>query len=429
MKKYILILIFNTLFLFTAYSQSIEQLLFDLPDVSFKKIETDKNGCEIYELKIRQALDHTAAAKGYFYQRVFLSHRNFDAPTVMITEGYSLNRSPKNELTELLKANQIGVEHRYFGKSLPDSLDYKYLNMKQATADLHYVRQLFDQIYKNKWISTGISKGGATSIYYKYFFPNDVDASVPYVAPINKSFEEQRIYHFLDTVGADECRASIKAFQVKLLENRELILPRLKYYAKGARVKFDIVPLPKAFELSVLELPFSFWQWGHGCDKIPSDTAAIDEIVDYFINIADVSFFGDKSIIDLASHYYQAATEMGYYGYKTDEFKHLLQELPIDSNPMALFFPFNMTDKFDGKLVSDVNKWLEKKGDKFIYIYGALDTWSASAVVPNNKVDAKSFMLKGKSHGSARISSMTEEEKKEFISTLEQWLSLKIETK
>jgi hypothetical protein len=429
MQKYLSILFFLFYVVFSIQSQSIEQLLFELPDLSFQKLENDKNGCQIYELKVRQAIDHASPSKGYFYQRVFLSHRSFDAPTVLITEGYSMHRSPKNELTDLLNANQIGVEHRYFGKSLPDSMDYHYLNLKQATADLHYVRQLFDKIYKNKWVSTGISKGGATSIYYKYFFPNDVDLSVPYVAPINKSFEEQNIYNFLDTVGSDECREKIKRFQIKVLENRLLMLPRLKFYAKGAGVKFDIVSLPKAFELSVLELPFSFWQWGHSCNKIPSDTASIDEIADYFIKVSDISFFGDKSINDLGSHYYQAATEMGYYGYRTKDFKHLLHELPTDSNPMALFFPFEMTDKFDGKLLADVNDWLEKKGHGFIYIYGELDTWSASAVVPNNKVDSKSFVLKGKSHGSARISSMTDVEKQSFISTLEQWLSLKIESK
>ena len=429
MKKYFLlsILVFNVLFLFSAQSPTIEQLLFELPDVSFKKIDTNKKDCEVYELKVRQPLDHAMPSKGYFYQRVFLSHRNFKSPTVFITEGYSLSRDPRNELTELLNANQIGVEHRYFGESLPDSLDYKYLNLKQATADLHHIRQLFASIYKSKWVSTGISKGGATSIYYKYFFPNDVDVSVPYVAPINQALEEQRIYTFLDTIGSDECRAKIKALQIKLLENRESILTRLKFYAKGAQVHFNIVPLPKAFEFSVLELPFSFWQWGHSCDKIPADTASIDDLVDYFLNISNVSFFGDKSINDLVSHYYQSATEMGYYGYQTKEFKDLLVELPTDTNPLALFFPFTMEDEFNGKLLKDVNKWLQKKADKLIYIYGANDTWSASAVVPNDKVDSKWFFLKGKSHGSARISNMTDEERQSFISTLEQWLSIKIE--
>lgn len=428
LKRFQILFIFICL-IFSSYAQSIEQLLFELPNVSFKKLESNDSERQVYELKVKQPLDHANPSKAYFYQRVYLSHRSFDAPTVMITEGYSLNRNPKNELTELLNANQIGVEHRYFGQSMPDSMDYRYLNMKQATADLHNLRQLFDKIYSNKWVSTGISKGGATAIYYKYFFPKDVDASVPYVAPINKSYEETRIYEFLDTVGSSECRIQIKDLQIELLKNRELILPRLKYYAKGARLKFDIVTLPKAFELAVLELPFSFWQWGHSCDKIPKDTVGIDDLTDYFISISDIGFFADKSIADFSSHYYQAATEMGYYGYQTKEFAHLLKELPTDTNPMALFYSFDMKDEFDGKLLKDVNNWLEKKGHRFIYIYGALDTWSASAVYPSAKVDSKSFMLSGKSHASARISSMTKEQKQSFISTLEHWLSIEIDAK
>ena len=102
------------------------------------------------------------------------------------------------------------MEHRYFGESMPDSLNYNYLNLKQATADLHHIRQLFGQIYTGKWVSTGVSKGGATTIFYRYFYPEDVDASVPYVAPVNREQEDQRLYRFLDTIGTDQCREKIR---------------------------------------------------------------------------------------------------------------------------------------------------------------------------------------------------------------------------
>jgi len=66
-----------------------------------------------------------------------------------------------------------------------------------------------------------------------------------------------------------------------------------------------------------------------------------------------------------------------------------------------------MTDNFDGQLLNDVNLWLNTNGDKFIYIYGGNDTWSASAVPTNDNVDSEWFILKGKHHGNARIRSMT----------------------
>jgi hypothetical protein len=117
---------------------------------------------------------------------------------------------------------------------------------------------------------------------------------------------------------------------------------------------------------------------------------------------------------------------MGYYGYETAEFKAYLIDLPTDHNPMALFYPFDMTDEFDGQLLNDVNLWLKTDGDKFIYIYGGNDTWSASAVPPNDDVDSEWFILKGMHHGNARIKNMTPAEQKKLISTLEKWLSIKI---
>lgn len=102
----------------------------------------------------------------------------------MATEGYKAFRRRVYEPTKLLNANQVTVEHRYYGSSVPYSIDYRYLNMKQATADLHKIKQLFSSIYKGKWISTGRSKGGVTTIFYRFFYPNDVDVSIPYVAPI-----------------------------------------------------------------------------------------------------------------------------------------------------------------------------------------------------------------------------------------------------
>jgi hypothetical protein len=424
-KTTLLLLFLLGSFFSSAQEKNIETTLSEIPDLTYEKGKA-ADGYEFYVLHVKQPIDHADTSKGYFRQKVYLSHKGFDKPTVIVTAGYNVDTNRKYELTGLLDANQLLVEHRYFGESMPDSLDYKYLNLKQATADLHRIKVLFAALYSNKWVSTGISKGGATTIYYRYFYPNDVDVSVPYVAPINKAYEEERIYTFLDTIGTDKCRDKIKEFQVRVLKNRDKIIPLLKFYSKGADVTYSYLSLGKAFEYAVLEYPFSFWQYGQDCDGIPTKTATIEEITDYFISVSDLTFFGDKLIKHYSSHYYQSATEMGYYGYETNEFKEYLVDLPTDSNPMALFFPFEMTDTFDGKLLKDVDLWLKTKGNKLIYIYGEIDTWSASAVPVNKDVDSEWFILKGKHHGNARIRSMTAAEKKRFVSTLEKWLSLKI---
>jgi len=425
MKKYIYLLLLLLLsYNSQAQEETINSILSTFPNSTYKEINTDSN--TYYILKIRQPINHLDTLKGFFFQKVYLSHKSFKKPTVIITSGYNVNRNYEFELTKLLDANQIIVEHRYFGESIPDSLDYQYLNLKQATADLHRIKELFSTVYTNKWVSTGVSKGGATTIFYRYFYPNDVDVSVPYVAPINQSYEEPRIYDFLDTVGTDECRLKIRNFQIHILENRAKIIPLLKFYSIGANAKFSNVSLGEAFEYAVMEYPFSFWQWGHDCNNIPKNSASIEEITKHFIRVSDIRFFSDQTIQQLGPHYYQSATEMGYYGYETSKFKEYLKEIPTGSNPMCLFFPFDMTDKYDGKLLNDLNLWLKTQENKFIYIYGQNDTWSASAVPPSKEVNSHWFIMKGKHHGNARINSMTATEQTQFISILEKWLSIEI---
>ena len=67
---------------------------------------------------------------------------------------------------------------------------------------------------------------------------------------------------------------------------------------------------------------------------------------------------------------------------------------------------------------------MDSEADEFIYIYGANDTWTASAVPPNDKVDAEWFIMEGKHHGNARIANMNEAELERLKNSLEKWLEL-----
>ncbi len=423
MKNILTFCAFLLAFNLSAQSASIEARLFDLPDVSFEKIKTPEGFEAAYELKIRQPIDHTAPEKGYFYQRAYLTHKGFDRPTVICTEGYQRPANRMYELTELLNANQIDVEHRYFGKSIPEGVGYEYLNLEQATADLHHINHLFREIYNGKWISTGISKGGQTTIYYKYFYPADVDVSVPYVAPLNLALEEKRIYEFLDTVGTEECRQKIYEVQKRILTDREESLTKLGWYAKGAGLEFTYLTEEEAFEYAVLEYPFSFWQWGHGCADIPAKDAPLDEILMHFLGISGMDFFADKSMADYASHYWQAGDQMGYYSYRTKDFRGLLKALPMKPNPTAIFMPEEGEKmNFDGKLPAKVKQWIDMNGNNMLYINGDSDTWSSTAVRPSGKTNAVFFFMPGTDHRGARIKNMTEADRAKLIGVLEEWL-------
>jgi hypothetical protein len=408
-------------------SQSdLEIKMFELPDVIFTQIETPENYKSAYKLMIKQPIDHTNPSVGHFYQKVYYSHMGYDNPTAIITNGYSKGRNNITEVATLLKANQLNVEHRYFGESIPDSVNYKYLTFEQATADLHRIRILFGNINTGKWISTGISKGGTTTIFYKYFYPNDVDVSIPYVAPLNYEYEEKRIYDFLDNIGTEECRNDLYDIQKDLLKESDKIIPLLKWYIKGRNLQFNYLSLEEAYEYAVLELPFSFWQYGHDCSEIPED-ADLTTQVDYLLNIVGLDFFSDRDMKAYGSHYYQSATQMGYYGYETEDFKGLLKYLAYEPHPHAAFVPNKMKTKWDGTITNKAAKWIEKNGNNMLYINGALDTWSATAVPPSDKVNSKWFFMKDKHHATARIKNMTEEEKSIFITALEKWLEIELD--
>ena len=425
--KYLLPIILLS-FSISAFGQTdLEMALFELPDVIFTKIETPDGFEAAYELKIKQEIDHTDPSKGHFYQRVFLSHKGYDNPTAMITNGYGKSRNNITELARLIDANQINVEHRYFLESSPEELDYAYLNFEQVTADLHKINQIFRELYKGKWVSSGISKGGTTTIFYRYFYPDDVDVSIPYVAPINYSDQDDRIYEFLDNIGNASCRKSIYDYQVKMLKKSEEIKNYLKWYVKGKDLKFNYLNFDEAYEYAILEYPFSFWQYGHDCALIPSSEDDLDKHIEHFLDIVGLEFYSDSAMKSYASHYYQSGTEMGYYGYQTEDFKGLLNHLSYDDHPSAVFPPDNMELKFDGTLTNKVAEWT-KTADNMIYINGALDTWSATAVPPSKKCNSLFYFLEGKHHATARIKSMTDTEKALLNKTLNQWLDIEIES-
>ncbi len=243
------------------------------------------------------------------------------------------------------------------------------------------------------------------------------------MAPLNLELADERIYAFLDTIGTEACREAIYRFQRRLLQERDEILPRLEWYAKGAGHSFTYLSLEEAFEYAVLEYPFSFWQVGAAtCEDIPdADAANLNTLLEHFMKVAGLDLFTDESMVAYASHYWQAGTEMGYYGYETDDFKDLLEVL--SGEPSAVFMPNKAPTTFEPTLVKKVYDWLQTEGDRFIYINGGIDTWSATGVPPTDNVDALWFVMPGKDHTNARIRQMTEAEQQALLAKLRSWMA------
>ena len=249
---------------------------------------------EKYVAYFTQPLDHHHPEKGSFSQRVIVSHVGFDRPTVMVTEGYgasyALGINYREELSKLFNTNMIFVEYRYFLESTPTPKDWQYLTAENSAEDLHAVREAFRSIYPGKWIATGISKGGQTAMLYRTFFPEDVDISVPYVAPLCYGVEDGRHEPFLKMVSTPEAREKIENFQLEVLKRKPTLLPRFEKYCAGKKYKFR-VPVEEIYDYSVLEYSFSIWQWGTPVDQIPAITASDDELFKHLLAISAPSYF------------------------------------------------------------------------------------------------------------------------------------------
>ena len=392
--------------------------------VSVENIEPDSGYTEAFKIFIEQPLDHNHPDGKKFQQKFYLSHRDESLPMVIELDGYNVDYNMENELASILKCNRIEVEHRYFGESAPDSLDWKYLTIQQAAEDHHKIIETMKNIYKNKWITTGISKGGETTIFHKYYFPNDADASVCYVAPMNLAPEDPRIYYFLNHVGTKECREKIIHFQREVLKREDKLLPLFKEEAKKNGYTYSIGNDRFVFEYVVLEYSFSFWQWQRStCEEIPHTTAPNEVLFENLVKVSEIDYFSDKEIARVLPFYYQAYSQIGYYGYDISNFKDLLKEVKDPTS--RIFLPKNVHLVFDCCILQKVNTWTQKHGNNMVFIYGGNDTWGATAIELTGETNSIKMVKKGGSHRT-RIRSFEEKDQKFIINKLEEWLDYKI---
>jgi len=399
----------------------IQVLKKHLPGATITELESSDHFKKELEILLPQALDHFGNNKDKFQQRIFLYHYDFKAPVIYVTEGYSA-RQRHYELSEIMMANQVQVEYRFFGKSKPDNYDYTYLTNDQAMEDLHRIRKLFKKIYRKEWITTGISKGGTTCLIYKSKYPKDCKVAVPYVAPLPFSQTDKRCDEAILTNGTAECRQKLEDFQHLALDNREALIAKLDSMNKTDTIGFSRIGTSAAVEYAILEFTFSFWQWGHDCDKVGTDIS-VDSIFKTLNTIVGFDFYSDPTCDYFEPSYYQFLKENGYYAFIHEPFKSKLKTLKRYDN-----LPFGPQDRdlsMDHDYLKYVRVWLYHNGDKIIHVQGELDPWGACGFVPPEGQDALNMVKKNGSHRT-RIGSFNDNDQKIIYKKLNKWLKAKV---
>jgi hypothetical protein len=380
---------------------------------------------EAYEIKFTQPVDHNQPDGAKFTQRMFIGHIGFDRPMVLSTSGYGAYGLGGSEPAQLLKANLIQVEHRYFGQSVPDPIVWKYLTVWQAASDHHAIVQLFKQLYPGKWVSPGASKDGQTAMMFKAFYPDDIDVCIPYVAPLNMAKVDPRIFTFLASVGTAEERQKVYDFQIALFEKKKELMPLVEEYCATKKWTFPM-GIGRAYDLNVLEFPFAMWQYGVKKPMdLPGKDASAKELFDMLMPVTDLMWFSDSGLKQFLPHYYQAMTEMGYYGYDVKPFSKYMNDKTYITYDFALT-PYGLDTTFNPKTLPFLHDFVQNKGDHILYIYGELDTWTATGVTKiTGPADALVMILKGGHHGSG-IRAFPAEEKQKIYDTLTRWLGFTV---
>ena len=391
-----------------------------IPGVTISPVEPVEPFTTCYRVEITQSVDQINPDGQTFTQACWLNHRDENAPMVMYTGGYMLRNNHVQELTDLLTSNQLIVPHRFFEGARIEPADYEKMTIKQSAYDLHRIVLLFKDLYRQNWVDTGGSKGGMTSIFHRRFFPEDVQATVAYVAPILTGLPDPRFQEFVDeTAGTAPCRAALREHQRTMLSNREEMISTLHYFAQAYGQSYDRVGLDRAFEYMVMEYPVAYWQYGgNNCDSIPASSSSTYDMAVHLLNTVGF-LYSDQDLNGFEPFYFQAVTEFGYYGFMTESFQDLLISVP---NPTWNdFIPLGTQPQYDPTVMQDIIEWVQSEGDHMIFLYGGNDPWTSCQVELTGGTDALKLIEPQKNHG-VRIYEFSERD--QIYQLLENWLDM-----
>ncbi|MGB3440110.1 MAG: aminopeptidase [Actinophytocola sp.] len=387
-------------------------------------------GHRFFFLTYRQPVDHTNPSGPTFEQRLQLLHRDVSRPMILHTTGYDMPEYAfRAEPTQLVDGNQISVEQRFFEPSRPNPAKWDKLDIWQAATDHHRITQALKGVYAAKWLSTGASKGGMTSVYHRRFYSRDVDGVVAYVAPSDPDNRDDRAYdEFFDSVGSTPaCRTALKELQDEALSRRTDMVNRYDALAAEQGLHFDRVfgSTDKAFEMAVLDTEWAFWQYNSeaNCD-VPGRDATSDEIFAFIDQIAGFGFYADEGILPYAPYYYQAATQLGW---PQPKFRYLADGLHYPALYQAnSSLPAELKSRHDAWPMADVDNWVTKKSSQMLFVYGSDDPWGAEPFHPSNK-DSFTFTAPGANHG-ANIARLNAADAAAARATVLRWAGVSAQT-
>lgn len=381
------------------------------------------SGYRFFMISYTQPVDHHDPDGAKFTQQFSLLHHGYNDPVVLYTYGYDFDvtDSDRFQPTILLgNANQIAVEHRFFGVSTPHPTDWSKLDIWQAANDHHRIVQALKRLYGGKWLNTGFSKDGMTAVYHRRFFPDDVNGTVAYVAPLSLAGPDPRYIDFLDNVGDPACRQKLADYQRETLARRDQLVPLVTSLKDnhGHALSFSILGADVAFEHTILELPFGFWQYrgSVSCNGIPPTNATNATLLNYLNSVGLLYQISDPFVREFYGYYYQAGTQLGWPAVKESHLADLLAH-PGTDQPTT-YSPVPTT--YDPTVMADIDGWVRTQGERLMFIYGGNDPWSAGEFRLGDAKDSFVYVVPGGNHNS-NIANLEDPDKSAATATIRRW--------
>ena len=380
---------------------------------------------ECYKVFFNQPIDHENPSAGAMKQKAFIYFKGFDRPTVMYTGGYNVPDYRKDAICNLdissnMDANLIVVEHRYFGdsKNLSDT-KWDYLTIEQAAADHHAIFEPLKKILPKEWISTGTSKDGMTSLFYRYFYPDDMTVTTAFCSPFMTSLYYKPVGTYLDSEsGSDAERDNMHKICFKLYEDwghgglYNTYIQMCKDYNEQLKALHPEQTEPwfqgdmDTYLYALQEFffgQFSYYTADERALNIPSADADTEVILDY-IYFRDVLTQNDLWKYDSPMmkpvdeedfywkdrddypYYIQTAKQLGQLTYDFSRYESL-NNLGQNPNPSALFDQDCwLYDTYDNSRIVDMREnFIPNTDCPILFYYAKNDPWTGARPDKINK--------------------------------------------
>lgn len=357
------------------------------------KSKSEEDFLEEYTVYLRQEIDHQNEGK-HFRQKMIVRFRGFDRPTVMVTHGYDLSDKSQDghHIAKQLAANIVEVEHRNFNESMVnDPRRWDYETQYQEAGDLHAVYTAMKAILPGKWMSTGTSKNGETSIDYNHIYPNDMDLCAAFCAPLTTSLYDVSCgKYMLEESGTREQRDIMDKGIRRYLANGENGL----YKTFCERIEKEGLPKPSfsEFVFNVFEVYFSAFSYYNGDERMPQMATADDSVDDLYKKWHEL-LVGNRNPA-YVTYYVDCSRWQGLYQNNYDVYKDLLAGTSFSPRKVNMsFIPEDLRyiyDAYDSSYqLQLLNGYFPFTSKPTLLVYAKDDPWTGARPKYINTVSTK----------------------------------------